>query len=146
MKRIKNAKWGKNNQCTDTPPLQFFIYRYKRARENDTWWFRIYHSSWQRKESHLCCYGPLFRTGNGKFWNIHRTHRIWIHAITISSSKWKEYCERLSTTDMSPCDYYRFAKVKEPLLGTRYNTRGELIRTIRRSIRNMNRNGRADGV
>ena len=26
MKWIKNAKWGKNNQCTDTPPLQFYLY------------------------------------------------------------------------------------------------------------------------
>ena len=27
--------------------------------------------------------------GNGRFWNIHRTHPIWVHAITISSPKWK---------------------------------------------------------
>ena len=38
--------------------------------------------------------------------------------------------------DMSPCDYYLFAKVKEPLRETRHNTRDELIRTIGRSIRN----------
>ena len=25
-KTDKNAKWGKNNQCTDTPPLQFYLY------------------------------------------------------------------------------------------------------------------------
>ena len=33
-------------------------------------------------------------------------------------------------SDMSPCDYDLFAKVKEPLRGTRYNTRDELIHTI----------------
>ncbi|KAJ4436367.1 hypothetical protein ANN_18999 [Periplaneta americana] len=38
---------------------------------------------------------------------------------------------------MSPCDYNLFAKVKEPLRGTRYNTRDELIHTIGRSIRNI---------
>jgi hypothetical protein len=32
--------------------------------------------------------------------------------------------------DMSPCDYNRFAKMKEPLRGTRYNTREEIIRAV----------------
>ena len=48
--------------------------------------------------------------------------------------------------DMSPHDYDLFAKMKEPLRGTRYNTRDELIRTIGRSIRNINKDGCADGV
>ena len=43
-------------------------------------------------------------------------------------------------------DYDLFAKVKEPLRGTRYNTRDELIRVIGRSIRNINKDGRVDGV
>ena len=37
-------------------------------------------------------------TGNGRFWNIRRTHPIWVHAITISSPKWKNYCEVPGTT------------------------------------------------
>ena len=48
--------------------------------------------------------------------------------------------------DMSPCDYDLFAKVKEPLRGTRYNTRDELIHAIEWSMRNINKDGRADGV
>ena len=48
--------------------------------------------------------------------------------------------------DMSPCDYNPFAKVKEPLRRARYNTRDELINAIGRSVRNMNKDGRADGV
>ena len=47
---------------------------------------------------------------------------------------------------LSPCDYDLFAKVKESLRGTRYNTTVELIRAIGRSIQNINKNGRADGV
>ena len=47
---------------------------------------------------------------------------------------------------MSPCDYDLFAKMKEPLRGTRYNTRDELIRAIGRSIRNINKDGRVDGL
>ena len=47
---------------------------------------------------------------------------------------------------MSSCDYDLFAKVKELLRGNRYNKRGELIRTIGRSIRNINKDGHADGV
>ena len=48
--------------------------------------------------------------------------------------------------DMSPCVYYLFAKVKEPLRGTRYSTRDELIHAIGRSIRKINNDGRTDGV
>ena len=44
---------------------------------------------------------------------------------------------------MSTCDYDLFAKVKESLRGTRYNTRDERIRAIERSIRNINKDGRA---
>ena len=47
---------------------------------------------------------------------------------------------------LSPCDYDLFARVEEPLRGTRYNTKDELIRVIGRSIRNPNKDGRADGV
>ncbi|KAJ4445986.1 hypothetical protein ANN_12672 [Periplaneta americana] len=49
-------------------------------------------------------------------------------------------------TRYDPRDYDLFTKVKEPLRGTRYNTRDELIRAIGRSIRNINKDGRADGV
>ena len=63
-----------------------------------------------RKRRHLVVQNPSFlmtmqritplllsRTscaaGNGTFWNIHRTHPIWVHAITISLSKWKNHWE-----------------------------------------------------
>ncbi|KAJ4450669.1 hypothetical protein ANN_02098 [Periplaneta americana] len=49
-------------------------------------------------------------------------------------------------TRYDPCDYDLFTKVKEPLRGTRYNTGDELIRALGRSIRNINKDGRADGV
>ncbi|KAJ4449293.1 hypothetical protein ANN_00691 [Periplaneta americana] len=49
-------------------------------------------------------------------------------------------------TRYDPCDYDLFTKVKEPLRGTRYNTRDELIRALGRSIRNINKDGRADDV
>ena len=47
---------------------------------------------------------------------------------------------------MSPSDYDLFAKVRDLLRRTQYNTRDELIRAIGRSIRNINKYGRADGV
>ena len=47
---------------------------------------------------------------------------------------------------ISPCDYDLFAKVKEPLRWTWYSTRDELIRAIRQSKRNINKDERADGV
>ena len=48
--------------------------------------------------------------------------------------------------DISPCDYDLFAKVKEPLRGTRYNTGNELIPVIGLSIRIIKEDGSADGV
>ena len=42
--------------------------------------------------------------------------------------------------------YDLFAKVKEPLRGSWYNSRDELIDAMGRSIRNINKYGRADGV
>ena len=48
--------------------------------------------------------------------------------------------------DMSPDDNDLSATVKELLRETRYNTRGERIRSIERSIRNINKGGRAVGV
>jgi hypothetical protein len=47
---------------------------------------------------------------------------------------------------MSPCDYELFAKMNEPLRGTRYNTREEIIRAVGRSLLDINTSGRADGV
>ena len=61
--------------------------------------------------------------GNGTLWNIHHTHPVWVHAIN----------------DI-------FTKVKEPLRGTRYSTRNEIIRVIGRSVLNMDKYGRADGL
>ena len=48
--------------------------------------------------------------------------------------------------DMSPCNYDLFAKVIEPVRGSRYNTRAELIHALGRSIRNIKKGGHADGV
>ena len=48
--------------------------------------------------------------------------------------------------NISPRDYDLFAKVKELLRGTRYNTRDDPICAIGWSIRNINKDGRTDGV
>ena len=49
-------------------------------------------------------------------------------AVTDNLRRWQwEILEHPPySPDMSPCDYDFFVKVKEPLLGTRYNTRDEL--------------------
>ena len=51
-----------------------------------------------------------------------------------------------SAPPSGPCDYDLFVKIKEPLRGTRYNTRDELIHAIGRSVRNNNKDEGADGV
>jgi hypothetical protein len=45
-----------------------------------------------------------------------------------------------------PCDYDLFAKMKEPLRGTRHSTREEIIRAVGRLLLDINRSGHADGV
>jgi hypothetical protein len=47
---------------------------------------------------------------------------------------------------MGPSDYDLFAKMTEPLRGTRYSTGEENIRAVGRSLLDINRSGRADGV
>ena len=50
------------------------------------------------------------------------------------------------STYMKPCDNDLFDKVKEALRVTRYNSIDELIHTIGRSKRNINKDGRTNGV
>ena len=60
--------------------------------------------------------------------------------------RWEILVHPTYSPDMSPCDYDLFAKVKELLRGTRYHTRYEFIHAVGRSIRNINKDGYADGV
>ena len=64
-----------------------------------------------------------------------------VAAVTEILRRWQwEIPEHLLySPDKSPCDYDLFAKVKEPLRETRYNTRDEHIRAVGRSIQNMNK-------
>ena len=55
-------------------------------------------------------------------------------------------CHEVSSFSPGSCDYELFAKVKEPLPGTRYITRDEFIRATGRSIQNINKDGRSGGV
>ena len=78
-------------------------------------------------------------------WQCMELHRC---AVTDRLRRWQwEILEHPPySPDMSPCDYDLFVKVKESLRGTRYNTRDKLVRAIRRSIWNIKKDGRADGV
>jgi transposase len=70
------------------------------------------------------------------------------NAVTDLLRRWRwEILEHPPySPDMSPCDYDLFAKMKEPLRGKRYNTRDAIIGAIGRSLQDVNRDGRADGV
>ena len=72
-----------------------------------------HHSSWQCKESHRCCHGPLVPLAVGD-------------SVT-------------SIPQCSPNDF--FTKLEEPLWGIRCNTRDEIICAIGWSIRNVNKSG-----
>ena len=89
------------------------------------------------------------KTNVRKFVILHdnaRSHTAAAVTDPMGRTQWEMLEHPPYSPNMSPCDYDLFAKVKEPLRGTRYNTRDELIRAIGRSIRNINKDGRADGV
>jgi hypothetical protein len=48
--------------------------------------------------------------------------------------------------NVSECDYDLFADIREPLRGTRYSTREEIIRALERSLLDMNRSAHADCI
>ena len=67
--------------------------------ENDTWWYRTpsFFMTMQGVTPQLLS-RTCYVAGVGRFWNIHHTHPIWVHAITISWPKWKNHCEGPGTT------------------------------------------------
>ena len=125
-----------------------------------------HHSSWQCKESHrCCCHGPLVPLaigdsgtsivltlyGSMRLWSLRQSERTTARD-PVQHQRWTFTCCRAFCTkwqweilehpqyspDMSPWHYDLFAKVKEPLRGTRYNTRNELTLAVRRFVRNGN--------
>ena len=80
----------------------------------------------------------LFREGRDSIQDSRRSGRPHVDNHTIEQPPY--------SPDMSPCDYDLFAKMKEPLRGIRYNTREAIIRAVGRSLLDINRSGRADGV
>ena len=93
----------------------------------------------RRKRRHLVVQNPIL---------LHDNARSHTAAVTDLLRRWQwEILEHPPySPDMSSCDYSLFAQVKEPLRGTRYNTRDKFIRAIGRLVRNINKVGRADGV
>ena len=82
-----------------TCTVEDWMYIFMDTGENDdTWWYRA--SSFymaMQGVTPLLSRAP-FAAGNGRFWNSHRTHPKWVHAITISSKKWKTHSEGPGTT------------------------------------------------
>ncbi|KAJ4438703.1 hypothetical protein ANN_14650 [Periplaneta americana] len=94
----------------------------------------------RRKRRHLGVQNPIILHDNAK------SHTAAAVKDLLHHWQWEILEHPPYSPDMSPCDYDLFAKVKEPLRGTRYNARDELIRALGWSIRNINKDGRADGV
>ena len=82
---------GKRCPLQHVPAAPTFVQRL--GENDDTWWNRTSSFFTTMLLSWTSC-----APGNGRFWNIHRTPRIWAHAIMIFSSKWKNQWERSDTT------------------------------------------------
>ena len=80
---------------------------------------------------------------------LHNNARV--HTATVVTDllrRWRWEILELPpySPNMSPCDYDLFAKKKEPLRGIRCNTREATVRAVGRSLLEINKSGRADGV
>ena len=56
------------------------------------------HLFYDNGRSHTASVTVLLRRWKWEIWNIHRTHPMWVHAITITSPTWKNHCEAPGTT------------------------------------------------
>ncbi|KAJ4439571.1 hypothetical protein ANN_07698 [Periplaneta americana] len=93
-----------------------------------------------RRKRHLVVQNPIILHDNA------RSHTAAAIKDLLRHWQWEILEHPPYSPDMSPCDYDLFTKVKEPLRGTRYNTRDEFIHAVGRSIRNINKDGRIDCV
>ena len=73
---------------------------------------------------------------------LHDNARSHTAAVTDLLRRWQwEILEYpLYSPDMSSCDYNLFVRMKEPLWGTRYNTR-DVFHAIRQSVLNIKKDG-----
>ncbi|KAJ4443292.1 hypothetical protein ANN_04960 [Periplaneta americana] len=85
----------------------------------------------RRKRRHLVVQNPIILHDNA------RSHTAAAVKDLLRRWQWEILEHPPYSPDKSPCDYDLFAKVKELLRGTQYNTRDELIRAIGRSIWNI---------
>ena len=89
--------------CTGPRAMVLSLWRRDRNRIDseeygDTWWYRTPSFFMTMQTVTPLMSRTSCTAGSGRFWNIHRTHTIWVHAITFSSTKWKNYCEGPGTT------------------------------------------------
>ncbi|KAJ4436308.1 hypothetical protein ANN_18939 [Periplaneta americana] len=80
----------------------------------------------RRKRRHLVVQNPIILHDNA------RSHTTAAVKDFLHRWQWEILEHPPYSLDMSSCDYDLFTKVKEPLRGTQYNTRDELIRAIGR--------------
>ena len=55
------------------------------GENDDTWWYRTPSFLMTMQGVTPLLSRTSCAAGNGRFWNIHRTHPIWVHGIKISS-------------------------------------------------------------
>ena len=96
-------------------------------------------SAHRRKRRHLVVQNPIIPHDNA------RSHTAAVMDL-LRRWQWEILEHPPYSPDMSPWDCDLFAKVKEPLRGTWYNTRDELICAIGRSTPNINEDERSNSV
>ena len=147
--------WNVISQQWNETEIQFVLCMIQKALEKLSNTFivlRVFKQTWRRNHHSMNISDIEVLLESGEFWNS-TTLEGWIWYTTTKKSNnnknprqvWSRWngarCVKRSVRKKDLYD-----KVKEPLQGTRYNTRDELICAIGRSIQNINKDGCADGV
>ena len=78
------------------------------GENENTWWYRTPSFFMAMQEvTPLMLSRTFWGAASGRFWKFLRSRPIWVHAITISSPKWKNHCEGPGTTQDMNLSWYR---------------------------------------
>jgi transposase len=94
----------------------------------------------RRKWEHLSTLNPIILHDNARAHTADAVEDL-LHYWQWETLEYPSYSPNMSTYD-----YDLFAKMKEPLRGTCYNTKKEIIHAVRLALLDINRSGHTDGV
>ena len=76
--------------------------------------------------------GLIFQDDNAK------SHRAWLTNEFLMENHVEQYENAVYSPDLSPCDFFLFAKLKKQLCGIRFNDDNEMVTALEPAIDSLN--------